>query len=431
MVILLMSRVPIIYINKNKIYVLNFYCLFTKQTYMNAFFHLVADNTINNALKDLKQYFLNPNNDIIARGGNRKVDALEFANRFYRSLYSDANFTGFVSPQANDFFQSNDQNLLSDFNNVSPIKCLFQIAMLGSAYNNSKNYTLENACMIIHRDSRNNFKWTGKYWKKIITDYDNANDVHNAVLDRIKKDPTLVDKIKREVDYDFTNKSFSNDSYLYNIDLDPDNVDVSNMLYDRIYFSKNLYKCIIGLEDYDKINFSLMISGMIGCQWDKLLSYFKFDEYTTIEKDFNLFKSNQPNFQFVQKYGTVLANYINEYKSSQDSRVLGAYNAVNFSRVVASKLLSVRDNIKYNSIYYPQKDETMLFPIIFGNLSLEVKTTCYRSFKNLLNYMKTRKQRDFMFDHLSHFGRRAMTVLDPYGIFMHFQDDQRGLASSD
>ena len=45
--------------------------------------------------------------------------------------------------------------------------------------------------------------------------------------------------------------------------------------------------------------------------------------------------------------------------------------------------------------------------------------------------MRTRKQRELLFDNLTSYGRRAMTVLDPYGIFMHFQRDERGLASSD
>jgi len=56
---------------------------------------------------------------------------------------------------------------------------------------------------------------------------------------------------------------------------------------------------------------------------------------------------------------------------------------------------------------------------------LECKTKCYRNYKQLLNFMKTRKQRDFLFDRLTQFGRRAMTVLDPYGIFMHYQGDDK------
>jgi uncharacterized protein YeeX (DUF496 family) len=44
--------------------------------------------------------------------------------------------------------------------------------------------------------------------------------------------------------------------------------------------------------------------------------------------------------------------------------------------------------------------------------------------------MNTRQKRYLVLDNLNHYGRRAMTVLDPYGIFMHFHDESRGIQPS-
>ena len=430
MIILLMARLPIFFYYQQHIYGTNFLNLFERPNYFLKYF-IPRENDMNAIKPLLLRCFLEPNNNIYT-DGNRNYDPVEYTNRYYKKLYSDGQFHGFVSPQANDFYQSNDQNLVSDFNNVSPLKCLFQIAMLASAYNTTKNYTLENGCMIVYyNESNRSFNWTGKYWKKNLNDYGITYEVYQACFNRIKNDPTLLNKINREIGLDLTNVNFGQNDVLITVSTELGNVNLQDNLYDRIYFAKNLYKCIIGLEDYDKINFALFISGLIGNQWDKCLSYFKFQNYANMEREFNVFKVSQPNFNFVQHFGTMLAKYIYEYKHSQDTRELGQYNAVNFSRLISNKIMSIRDNIKFNTIYYPQKEDSILFPIVYGNLSLEIKTTCYRSFKDLLNYMKTRKQRDFMFDHLTHFGRRAMTILDPYGIFMHFQDDKRGLVSQD
>ena len=43
--------------------------------------------------------------------------------------------------------------------------------------------------------------------------------------------------------------------------------------------------------------------------------------------------------------------------------------------------------------------------------------------------MKSRKERNLLFDNLNQYGRRCKTVLDLYGIFMHFQENKNGLAS--
>jgi hypothetical protein len=94
-------------------------------------------------------------------------------------------------------------------------------------------------------------------------------------------------------------------------------------------------------------------------------------------------------------------------------------------------LVHFRDNIAGDTTYTPNSEPNVLFPIVFNDLILECCTYCYRSYGKLLRFMGTRKQRSLLFDNLTSYGRRAMTVLDPYGIFMHFQRDERGLASSD
>ena len=44
--------------------------------------------------------------------------------------------------------------------------------------------------------------------------------------------------------------------------------------------------------------------------------------------------------------------------------------------------------------------------------------------------MNTRKARDYLFDNLTQYGRRALIILDPYGIFMNFHTGHKALKPS-
>lgn len=60
---------------------------------------------------------------------NRKIYDTNELNEQFKNLYSNVTYTGFKSPQANDFFTS-EENFESMFNNASILKCIFQIAHL-------------------------------------------------------------------------------------------------------------------------------------------------------------------------------------------------------------------------------------------------------------------------------------------------------------
>ena len=106
---------------------------------------------------------------------------------------------------------------------------------------------------------------------------------------------------------------------------------------------------------------------------------------------------------------------------------MGGYNAINFSRTLNEKIINIRDKISTKTTYKPPNIPNCLIPIVYDNALLQCKTKCYRKYGPLLKLMKTRKQRNYLFDQLTKFGRRAMTILDPYGIFMHYHNDEKGL----
>lgn len=84
-------------------------------------------------IQDLKEKFFMPGN---ARNEpastNRKIYDTNEQNEKFKNLYSNGIYTGFKSPQANDFFSS-EENFESMFNNVSILKYIFQIANLASS----------------------------------------------------------------------------------------------------------------------------------------------------------------------------------------------------------------------------------------------------------------------------------------------------------
>jgi len=438
MMMLIMARCPIIFIESGKQYILNFLnFIHAVDTPLNAYFKL---NTIEyKNFQDVAAVLLGYNSAAYTASGlpnyssqNEKDYAL------FRTMYNEGAFNGLVSPIANDYVQGLAQGEKSDFSNVSFLKCLFQIALLGIAYNTSGQYTLNNACVIIHK-SGNGIKFTGKYWRKQRDCTSTTPLILQSLINRIVEDTNLIKKIKEEIDTDIKKMSFEkidDNEYKNNVGwsvvsepfIGVEGSTVSNI----IWFSQNLLKIVLGLENVDKADFALFIAGMIGHSWDTLLRFIRYDYNPgNMDKEMALIKRTYPNLSLVKYYGTPLASYLYDYKNTSESNILAGYNAINFSKLLHNGLISFRDNIKTDSTYTPTKEPNALFPVVFENMVLECNTDCYRSYKRLLSYMKTRKQRELLFDNLTSYGRRAMTILDPYGIFMHFQRDDRGLASSD
>jgi len=440
MMLLIMARCPIIFIDNGKQYLLNFLnFIHVTDTPLNAYF---TSNTIDyKNFVDVAAVLLGYNSSVYPTTGlpnyssqNEKDYAL------FRTMYNEGAFNGLVSPIANDYVQGLAQGEKSDFSNVSFLKCLFQIALLGIAYNTSGQYTLNNACVIIHKAS-NGIKFTGKYWKKQRDCTSTTPLILQTLLNRIIEDTNLQAKIKSEIDVEIKKMSFEKiddkeyKSYVgwfvkNEVAFPIDALDTSTA--NIVWFSNNLLKIVLGLEDVDKDDFALFIAGMIGHSWDTLLRFIRYDYNPgNMDKEMAIIKRTYPNLSIVRHYGTPLASYLFDYKNASESNILAGYNSINFSRLLHNGLMSFRDNIKTETIYTPAKEPNALFPVVFNNVILECNTDCYRSYKKLLSFMKTRKQRELLFDNLTSFGRRAMTILDPYGIFMHFQRDERGLASSD
>lgn len=429
---IILSRTPIILIDNGYNYIFNWMNFIDYQeTIYNAFFEIKDGNTINKEnYAALKLYMLKPNTETYI-DGKRIINPLEKDNEVYNATYNDGQFTGFVSPQPNDFYTDNEENINSDFNNCSLLKCLFQITMLGIVYSNNYSYTLDNACILLTKTTGGGFKYTGKYWKKSVTAANETQNVLEGLIRRIRADQELQSKIKKEIGVEVQAENW-NKTVAFNVKIENGYDTKADLtLYNRVIFSKNLFTSTLGLEDYDKMTISLFISGVLGHTWDYLLRFFKYSSNTFMEKEASEIKKSYPAFQFIKHLGTPLASYIYDYKTISEQQILGGYNSLQFGRLLNNGILKIRDNVRGNTIYTPRREPNAIFPITFNNLLLECNTKCYRSYKKLLNYMKTRKQRNLLFENLSHYGRRCMTVLDPYGIFMHFQNINRGLVSSD
>lgn len=110
--------------------------------------------------------------------------------------------------------------------------------------------------------------------------------------------------------------------------------------------------------------------------------------------------------------------------------MLGGYNIIKFSKLFGLGIVSFRDKLISKTIYTPLKYPNVLFPIVYKNGILNIYSKIYRSYKHLLKQINTRKARDYLFDNLTQYGRRAMTILDPYGIFMHFYTGHKALKPS-
>lgn len=453
---LIISRTPIIIYNKtnSKQIAANFQTLFNSKAnliQLNDFIRIETDNEINNKLGSWNT-LLNQQIRFNNRENERQVRIIdineELKNTIFDAMYSDGQYTGIISPQANDFYQSNNNPPDSNFNNISFLKCIFQIALLGNVFD-SENiyYTSSNSIIFIRCDNNNNIKFTGKYWTKpILEKEDYVNDTEittlqiiNRIIKRIKDDPRLSGEIEHEISME-NNNIFLSDiqegDMAYNIpherfhvyfrSTDPIDLRCKNDLF----FTHKLFRSTLGLEDFLKQELALFFSGILGHSWDMLLRFFIPTNEQNVNIEFKTLKSKAPGFSVSKHYGTPIASYIYDFKNPDITNLMGTYNAINFSRVLNEKIINIRDKISTKTIYTPPDIPNCLIPIVFDNALLQCKTKCYRNFKPLLRLMKTRKQRNFLFDRLTQFGRRAMTILDPYGIFMHYHNDEKGLLPS-
>jgi len=444
---LLMNKTPIFVLINNKLTAICFTQLFYDRTNvdLNALFEFKINNTIAGQIIDNNagwwQQFCNQTmgaNATAFANNERAYHDKEENNQVYQKFYADGQFTGIVSPQPNDWFQDNNIDPKSNFNNTSFIKCLFQTTMLGLIYSDtSPYYTLTNACVIISTTNDQNTKYTGKYWTKPIIRNEDLDDnqannrttsqLINRILTRIQNDNALRNQINDELDIIWPDKN-APDYLAYKVRQEKNYPALVNQaLNPYINLANNLFNCTTGLEDTYKVEFALTISGILGHSWDYLLKFFSYDTAAHNNEQFNKFKNKYPSFEFVKHYGTPIASYIYDFKGGTSNNILGGYNAVNFSRILNYKIMNLRDKISTKTIYNPPDLPNCLIPIVFNNALLQCKTNCFRSYKKLLDLMKTRKQRDYLFDRLTHYGRRCMSILDPYGMFMHFHNDSKGI----
>ena len=150
-----------------------------------------------------------------------------------------------------------------------------------------------------------------------------------------------------------------------------------------------------------------------------------------MNKEAQVFKMTYKEFTFVKYIGSPLAAYFYDFKTQQERNILLGYNLGNLSKCIENGCLTVTDKVGYNAMYKTRSKPLGLFPVVFQNINLTVTCSCWRSFKNLLGLMKTRQQRDLLMDHLNTYGRRCFTILDPYGIFLHFHNEKKGLQPAD
>lgn len=437
MYVSIMSRTPIIILYQGKRFMTNFYFLMKTVTFsderFNSFF--TKKKEIADGGKIAKKLF----------GYNTIFDTqdieIDYASKnaqdyaVYNALYNEGAYTGIVSPQANNYVQILDPNETSAFSGQSFLKCLFQITMLGISFSNSIYYTLNNACVIINVKNDLSYKFTGKYWRKgtQANKISKTSEIFEKVLSRICDDQVENDKIEKEIGvkmtkYEESDKSLMCYSANENEQLIGNENDVNMTTY--VYFAINLMKMTLGLEDEIKRWFALFLSGVLGQHWDSFLRFIP-PRSKTMEIILNKIRKNYPDLPFLKHQGTPLADYIYAYKYNSESNILAGYNSQDFMSLLNVGIFSLRDKLKAETVYVPNDMDNAIFPIVFDNLILNISTDCYRSYRGLLDYMKTRKQRELLFENLTPYGKRVMTVLDPYGIFLFFQRDDRGLASTD
>ena len=366
----------------------------------------------------------------------------EYDNVVYDISYSDGRFMGVNSPQVQDFYVNYDNNVESNFNNVSALKCILEMNNLGAVFNYHNKYTLTNAAVFMTYDGQQ-LKFTGKYLKgKNFSTIDDNNlvssDLARICYDNFRNQPGMVNMLQQEINFDmiaFNNYAVNrgNNHFIstYNSALD---INPPANQFNIIHFSvKNLFSCTLGLEDYMKSNFALFLSGIYGHLFDNVLKYFEFDviDLNNSLIEANTFRALKPSFNITQHLGSPLASYCLDFKTHPEKNILMGYNLGNLGRCIDLKMIHINDKVAYNTNYFTRNRPLALFPVVFQNINFVVNVSCWRSWKNLLMTMNTRKQRDLVLDNLNQYGRRIFTILDPYGIFLHFHNETRGLRAAD
>lgn len=431
-------RIPIIICkSQNETYVVNLYDIspFGQFNFANKWYY----NNNNN----LRNYFVHMIEAIWMHtpfnydNNNQRIinDNME-TNVMCKALYNNGQFVGAKYPQNNDFFVDMN-NLKSNFNNCSLLKCVLQIAHLSNVYNSeAKCYTLDNGFVVVvytwDQNNGHNLKFTGKYWKKSMINISEigltTDDIIRRLVLRIYSDANLRNDIASELDTNVNNLHFdySNNRKVFQIGYRVQNQYNFGGIYAFPWKNiKNYYNITLGIDDDIKFNFALMNSGMQGHFWDTVGRYFNPDSgEVSIEKELTRIKEKFPDCECVKHFGSILAGYLYDFREGVQDGMLGGYNSLNFNRCITNNIISCKARMTGIYDYKPNKVPNAIFVVCYNNCIVSIKTKCYRSYKALMKLMKTRKQRDYLFSHLTQYGRRAMTVLDPYGIFMHFNNKE-------
>ena len=384
--------------------------------------------------------------------GRRQRQENENDNMVYDMNYSEGRFLGVDSPQPVDWYMNTIENPRSSFNNSSMIKCIMTMCMLGAMYNNTNYYTLTNAAVFATYEGNGSFKFTGKYLTNINyspTLFLNANEREESmtyhileyVYNTFRNLPDIRDQIERETNFEFhdwVEMPVLNQNYAYlgqqrNIHVLYTCHFEMNQLGDAsMQAAVQINKLVRGLEDFYKNNMALWITGIWGLYFDKVLKFFPFEQTNEINATYlSVFEKINPNFGFITNYGSPLAIWCKFFKVEAEKNILLGYNLGNLSKLIELGAISIQDNISYNNTFIASKNPIGLYPVCYNNVNFTCSIYCWRSWKTLFKQCNTRKKRDQLFDYLNNYGKKAMTIMDPYGIFLHFHNSTRGLKPAD
>jgi len=381
---------------------------------------------------------------------HRVAKDTETDNVVYKIAYSEGRFYGVNSPQPVDWYMNTVENPQSSMNNISMLRAILEICMLGGAYNNNGYYTLTNAAIFANYEEKTGtFRFTGKYLSNnqyspnISLHQDNllhTSQIIETNYRNFKDNWEISGQITQEtgfVFFEWNTKELNNYKNLGSDDkfihLTYYSVHENNQRgLPSMEAAIQVTQCVTGLEDFYKNNLSIFIAGMYGLYWDKVLKYFDFSKKAEDNSaSFSLFEFAYPSFSFVQNYGTPLAIWCKHFKTEAEKNILMGYSLGNLSKLIELGAVSVQDHVAYNTGIIPSKNPSAMYPVNYNNVNYTINITCWRSYKQLLMTAKTRKKRDNLFDYLNTYGKKCMTIMDPYGIFLHFHNETRGLEPSD
>ena len=340
--------------------------------------------------------------------------------------YSDGRYYGVNSPQPNDWFvEGNDVNPKSNFNSVTILKCVMEMCMLGASHDETGTYTLQNAGVFVSIQQTGNVKFTGKY-STVANKGDGSGltkTLAGYAYSQFYENTEIKEMIKNEIDLELPKFDEFKMLYKYNYE------NVHPVTYWVEGFSvKNLFCSTHGLEDYLKQNLALFLSGVYGHYFDYVLRFFDCGKDTSvIDDEAHNFKYAFNSYSVSQHIGSPLACYCKDYKEIPEKNMLLGYNLSNMSKCISLGIFSISDNTFYNTKYKPTTKYIGLFPIVYQNVDLTCNIKCWRSFRKLLKTFNTRQQRDLVMEQLNLYGRKCFTILDPYGMFLHFHDETKGL----